>query len=95
MAAHTDGRPHIARGKRVLFSHAGKTIEDEGTEHVFTAEMEKEVVWNFAAGPAPEPVEPTEEQRKRLLDSASVNMGQNEDHSKSKLRTVRPSTKVT
>ena len=61
---------------------------------MFTAEMEKEVVWNFAAGPAPEPVEPTEEQRKILLDSASVKMGQNEDHSKSKLRTVRPLTKV-
>ena len=74
--------------------NAGKTVEDEGTEHVFTAEMEKEVVWNFAAGPEPEPMEPTEEQRKILLDSASVKTGLNEDHSKSKLKTVRPLTKV-
>ena len=61
---------------------------------MFTAEMEKEVVWNFATGPAPEPVEPTEEQRKILLDSANVETGLNEDHSKSKLKTIRPSTKV-
>ena len=74
--------------------HAGKTIGDEASENVFTAQMEKEVVWNFAAGPTPEPVEPTEEEKKRLLDSENVKMGLNEDPLKSKLKTARPLTKV-
>ena len=61
--------------------------------------MENEIVWRYTAGPVPEPVEPTEEERKSLLTSIHSNRRRQDSNSKSvktsiPRRTMLRTTKV-
>ena len=74
-------------------------IKGKGPECVFTAEMENEIVWKYTAGPVPEPVEPTEKERKSLLASIHSNRRRRNSDNKSiktsiPRRTMLRTTKV-